>query len=73
MIDAIKDSLCINKIVGNKTFQITVEGDSIIPDTKPDILSDISASRKCVYIQKRNIRRKNKTRWKCKYIFNVSS
>ncbi len=45
MIDTVKESLCINKIVGNKTFQITIEGDSIIPDTKPDILSDICASR----------------------------
>lgn len=50
MIDAIKESLCINKIVGNKTFQIMIEGDSIIPDTKPDILSSISTSRECVYI-----------------------
>lgn len=50
MIDAIKESLCINKIVGSKTFQIMIEGDSIIPDTKPDILSDISTCRKCLYI-----------------------
>ena len=50
MIDAIKESLCINKIVGSKTFQIMIEGDSIIPDTKPDILSDISASGNvCIY------------------------
>jgi len=50
MIDAIKESLCINKIVGSKTFQIMIEGDSIIPDTKPDILSDIATSRQCLYI-----------------------
>lgn len=50
MIDTIKESLCINKIVGSKTFQITIEGDSIIPDTKPDILSSISAIRRCLYI-----------------------
>lgn len=50
MIDAIKEKLCINKIVGSKNFQITIEGDSIIPDTKPDILSDISNRRKCLYI-----------------------
>ena len=45
MINMVKENLCINKIVGNKTFQITIEGDSIIPDTKPDILSDINAIR----------------------------
>ena len=50
MIDVGKESLCINKIVGNKTFQITIEGDSIIPDTKPDILQGINATRKCMYI-----------------------
>ncbi len=50
MIDTVKESLCINKIVGNKTFQIMIEGDSIIPDTKPDILSDISTSGNvCIY------------------------
>lgn len=50
MIDAIKESLCINKIVGNKTFQILIEGDAIIPDTKPDILSDISTTGNvCIY------------------------
>ena len=50
MIDAVKEKLCINKIVGSKNFQIMVEGDSIIPDVKPDILSDISKTRKCLYI-----------------------
>ncbi|MCI8620979.1 MAG: hypothetical protein HFJ50_04325 [Clostridia bacterium] len=50
MIDAIKENLCINKIVGSKNFQIMIEGDSIIPDTKPDILSAISTSRKYLYI-----------------------
>ncbi len=50
MIDTIKESLCINKVMGSKTFGITVEGDSIIPDTKPDILSDISSSANvCLY------------------------
>lgn len=71
MINAIKENLSINKIVGSKNFQITIEGDSIIPDTKPDILSEISSSRKYKHIQKRNTRRKNKTRWKCKHPSNV--
>ncbi len=50
MIDAIKESLCINKAVGSKNFQITIEGDSIIPDIKPDILNSISTSGNvCIY------------------------
>ncbi len=50
MVDAIKENLCINKIVGNKTFEITVEGDRIIPDSKPDILSEISTTGNvCIY------------------------
>lgn len=73
MIDAIKESLCINKAVGNKTFQITIEGDSIIPDMKPDILSAISTCRKCLHLQKGDTRRKDQTRWKYKYIFDVLS
>ena len=50
MVDAVKENLCINKVVGNKSFQIIIEGDSIIPDTKPDILKDILATGNvCVY------------------------
>lgn len=50
MIDAVKENLCINKIVGSKMFQITIEGDSIIPDSKPDILNDISTTGNvCIY------------------------
>lgn len=50
MIDVISESLCVNKIVGSKTFEITIEGDSIIPDSKPDILSDVATSGNvCIY------------------------
>lgn len=50
MLDTIKESLCVNKIVGNKNFEIVIEGDSIIPDSKPDILSDICATGNiCIY------------------------
>ena len=50
MIDAVKETLSINKVVGRKTFQITVTGDSIIPDVKPDILSEITTSGNvCIY------------------------
>ena len=50
MIEAVKENLCINRVVGNKTFQIIIEGDSIIPDTKPDILKDIAGKGNvCIY------------------------
>ena len=50
MIDEVRECLCVNKIVGSKVFQISIEGDSIIPDSRPDILSAISTSRECLYI-----------------------
>jgi len=59
MIDPVKESLCINKIVGSKTFNLTIEGDSIIPDSKPDILSEICTTRECLYIQEGSFRRKD--------------
>ena len=50
MIDVKAESLCVNKIVGSKTFEITTQGDSIIPDSKPDILSDVATSGNvCIY------------------------
>ncbi len=50
MIEAVKENLCINKIVGSKTFEVTVEGDSIIPDIKPDILNEVNITGNvCVY------------------------
>lgn len=73
MIDVISENLCINKIVGSKNFEVTAQGDSIIPDTKPDILSDISASGNVCIYKKEILERKNQTRRKCKYISNVYS
>lgn len=50
MIDAVKENLCINKSIGSKTFTVTVEGDSIIPDIKPDILNAVNmAGKVCIY------------------------
>lgn len=50
MVEAVKESLILNRIVGSKVFNITVEGDSIIPDTKPDILNSINATGNvCIY------------------------
>ena len=45
-----KNNLCINQIMGQKSEKITVEGDEIVPDVKPDVLSIISANGNiCVY------------------------
>ena len=49
-LDMTKESLCINKIVGQKTEKLVVEGDMIVPDVKPDILSTISTTGNvCIY------------------------
>ncbi len=50
MIDTLKENLCINKAVGSKNFNITVQGDAVIPDTKPDILNSINMTGNvCLY------------------------
>ena len=51
-IDCKKESLCMHHIVdqANKTF--VVEGDTIIPDSKPDILSAIHTTGN-VYIKRK--------------------
>lgn len=49
-IEARKNNLCINQIIGQKTENIIVEGDSIIPDIKPDILNSINVDGTiCIY------------------------
>jgi LysM repeat protein len=49
-LDITKESLCINKIVGQKTQNITVEEDMIVPDIKPDILNIINTNGNvCIY------------------------
>lgn len=50
MIETVKENLCINRIVGSRTFNVTAQGDAIIPDTKPDILSTINVTGNvCIY------------------------
>lgn len=45
-----KNNLCINQIVGQKNERIVVEGDEIVPDVKPDVLSIISTNGNvCIY------------------------
>lgn len=49
-VDMNKESLCINKIVGQKMDNIMVESDMIVPDIKPDILNIISTTGQvCIY------------------------
>lgn len=44
VVDTIKENLSINKLVSSKREIIFVEGDMIVPDSKPDILSTICTS-----------------------------
>ena len=34
-----KNKLCLNQIIAQRTEKIVVEGDEIVPDVKPDVLS----------------------------------
>ena len=50
MLETIKENLVLNRIVGSKIFNVTVEGDCIIPDIKPDILNSINMTGNvCIY------------------------
>lgn len=44
VIDTEKENLCVNKLVSEKKEIIFVEGDMIVPDSKPDILNTICTS-----------------------------
>lgn len=49
-VETTKDSICLDQIIDQKNESVIVEGDSIIPDIKPDILSAISTSGTvCIY------------------------
>lgn len=49
-VDVNKQSLTINKLVSTKTKTVTIEGDMIVPDVKPDILNTIdSVGNVCIY------------------------
>lgn len=49
-VETTKDSVCLDQIIEQKNESVIVEGDSIIPDIKPDILSAISTSGTvCIY------------------------
>ena len=45
-----KNKLCLNQIIAQRTEKIVVEGDEIVPDVKPDVLSIVSANGNiCIY------------------------
>ena len=49
-IETTRENVCVNHIVAQKTETVMVEGDSIIPDIKPDIINAISTSGiVCIY------------------------
>lgn len=50
VIDTVKENLCINKRISTKKEIFQVEGDMIVPDSKPDILNTICTSGVvCIY------------------------
>lgn len=50
LVEAAKDTLCINQIIGQKRDTLIVEEDFVVPDVKPDILNTISTNGTiCVY------------------------
>ena len=50
MVETTRDNVCVNHIIGQKTENFIVEGDSIIPDIKPDIINAINTSGTiCIY------------------------
>lgn len=49
-IETLKENLCVNQIIGKAKENIEAEGDVIIPDIKPDILSTINTNGTvCIY------------------------
>lgn len=49
-VETEKESICVNKIVGQKKELALIEGDIIVPDVKPDIINTINTSGNvCIY------------------------
>lgn len=49
-VDTQKEKICINKIVEEKNEVVTIEGDQIVPDVKPDVIASINTSGNiCIY------------------------
>jgi len=50
VLETVNESLCVNKLISTKKDIIMVEGDMIVPDSKPDILNTICTSGVvCIY------------------------
>lgn len=50
VVDTTRQNISLSKIVGQKSENVVVEGDVIVPDIKPDILNVISTSGNiCIY------------------------
>lgn len=50
VVETVNENLCINKLINSKKEIIMVEGDMIVPDSKPDVLNTICTSGVvCVY------------------------
>ena len=50
IVDTEKENICVNKIVQEKTENAVIEGDSIVPDVKPDVISVIkTCGNVCIY------------------------
>ena len=50
VLDTTKETICVNQIIGQKTDNLLVEGDIIVPDIKPDILDTINVNGNiCIY------------------------
>ena len=44
ILETVNENLCVNKLMASKKDIIMVEGEMIVPDAKPDILSTICTS-----------------------------
>ena len=50
LLETEKENVCINQLVGKKKQEIIAQGDVIVNDIKPDVLSIISANGiPCIY------------------------
>lgn len=50
LVEAGKETLCINQIIGQKNHSAIIEEDFVVPDIKPDILNSINTNGTvCVY------------------------
>lgn len=50
VLETVNENLCVNKLIATKKDIIMIEGDMIVPDSKPDILNTICTSGVvCIY------------------------